>query len=337
MANKTFIKLLIAGDLTRDYLIDRSGRAHNNIPGGSLFFAAAGARIWNDHIGLIGRIGSDYPDEWVGEAEKRGFNTLGIMRLAQTIDHRRFYAWRDAENFDNESPVAYYARYGLTFPHDLLGYHPNKKTENLIWSNITTTASKDFPKEYMDVTGVHICPMDFLTHVKLPSYLSKGSVNTFTLSPSDDYMKPEYCERIPAITKGISAFIPTELQISSLFRGRTTDLWEMAESLTDGGCSFVIILRGEKGYWLYDASAKKKYVVPVYPTKWIDPTGADDVFAGAFLGEYKNSYDPLQAVIHGSVAASFAVEGSGAFYCMDRLPGLEIARAESIHPLIKTV
>jgi hypothetical protein len=34
------------------------------------------------------------------------------------------------------------------------------------------------------------------------------------------------------------------------------------------------------------------------------------VFAGAFLGEYKNSYDPVKAAIHATVAVSIAVEGS---------------------------
>jgi hypothetical protein len=61
--------------------------------------------------------------------------------------------------------------------------------------------------------------MSFLTHVKLPAYLSRGSVNTITLNPFRSLMKSEYIDKIPAIVKGITAFLPTETQLKSLFRG----------------------------------------------------------------------------------------------------------------------
>ncbi len=150
-------------------------------------------------------------------------------------------------------------------------------------------------------------------------------------------MKSDFLDKIPAILKGITAFLPTESQLKSLFRGRLNDIWEMAEWLVDFGCPLIIINRGEKGAWLFDSYSHKKYSIPNYPSRWIDPTGAADVFAGAFLGEYKNSFDPVRSVIHASVAVSIAVEGSGAFYCLDRLPGLEIARADAMKMMVKTI
>lgn len=336
MTDKSVLKLLIAGDLTRDFIIDCNGHAHNSIPGGSLLFASAGARLWSDAIGMIGRIGKNYPHSWIENAQKLGIDTRGILTLEQSFEQRRFITWRDAENADYQNPVANYARLGLTFPHELLGYDHPAASES-VWSNITTIAGAEFPKEYLDITGLHICPMNFLTHVKLPAYLSRGSVNTITLSPADEYMNSTYSDKIPALVKGITAFMPTETQLKSLYRGRLTDLWEMAALLSGYGCPLILINRGERGTWLFDANARKKYAIPAYPTKWIDPTGAADVFAGAFLGEYKKSYDSVKAAIHASVAVSIAVEGSGAFYCLDRLPGLENARVESIQGLVKTV
>ena len=47
-----------------------------------------------------------------------------------------------------------------------------------------------------------------------------------------------------------------------------------------------------------------------------DPTGAGDAFCGGFLAGYRQTYDPVQAVLHGSVSASLVVEGSGAFLCL---------------------
>jgi sugar/nucleoside kinase (ribokinase family) len=69
----------------------------------------------------------------------------------------------------------------------------------------------------------------------------------------------------------------------------------------------------------------------------IDPTGAGDVFGGGFLVGLSKTGSPLQAVMYGNVAASFAVEGNGAFYTQGALPGLQKARLESIRETIREV
>ena len=338
MPRNPYIKLLIAGDLTQDFIIDLSGSSKNNIAGGSLFYAAAGARIWNDYIGLIGRVDNNYPEEWIGSAQNRGLDTSGILRLPQSYDSRVFFHWRDNDHCIHDNPVASYAKFGLTFPHDLLGYQPD--FANVIekkWANISPRHNPAFPSEYMDTSGAHLCPISLSAHIKLTSMLQRSSINTITISPSDDYMVASAWQQIPAVIKDTTAFFPTEAQISSLFLGRSKDLWEMAEGLSENGCPLIIMTRGEKGFWMFDANSKKKYALPFYPTYWKDPTGIFDVFAGAFLGEFKNSFDPLQALIAGDVAASLAVEGTGVFYCLDRFPGLESARCDVLRSMVTIV
>ena len=338
MPRSSFIKLLIAGELTRNFVINLSGKASNNIPGGSLLYAAAGARMWNDDIGLISRAGRNYPQKWIKLAEERGLDSSGILVSSQTVDARKFYHWRDPDYCITDNPVASYARFGLTFPHELLGYssQPTVVGEKM-WSNISLRLTPTFPQEYMDITAAHLCPINLMAQIKLCNLLQRGLVNDITISPSDDYMNSEFWQQIPVVIKDISAFFPTETQITSLFHGHTKDLWEMAEGLADMGCPLIVILRGEKGYWMYNAPAKKRIVLPFYPVRWSDPTGIGDVFAGAFLGEYKNSYDPVQALISGNASASLAVEGTGAFYCLDRFPGLEKARSEVLQSMVKII
>lgn len=62
--------------------------------------------------------------------------------------------------------------------------------------------------------------------------------------------------------------------------------------------------------------------VPAYPTTVVDPTGAGDVFAAAFLVAWSRGEPPLRAAAIGACAASIAVEGPGVT-AIANLHGLE--------------
>jgi sugar/nucleoside kinase (ribokinase family) len=68
-----------------------------------------------------------------------------------------------------------------------------------------------------------------------------------------------------------------------------------------------------------------------------DPTGAGDAFCGGFLAGLKKTYDPLRAALHGNVAASLAIEGTGALYTLDVAPGLAEARLDALTDLVREV
>ena len=51
--------------------------------------------------------------------------------------------------------------------------------------------------------------------------------------------------------------------------------------------------------------------IPPVAAREVDPTGAGDVFAAAYLIAYHESRDPVYAATYASCAASFAVEAPG--------------------------
>jgi hypothetical protein len=53
------------------------------------------------------------------------------------------------------------------------------------------------------------------------------------------------------------------------------------------------------------------YRVPAYPAREVDPTGAGDVFAAAFLIRLHETRDPFESSLFASAAASICVEGVG--------------------------
>jgi len=328
MPNASFINTLVVGNLSDEYIIDINGKAHNHVCGGAVLYSAAGVKTRIEDVGLVSRIGSVYSTEWLASIEEKGLDPRGILPTKTSFDHRRFIVWRDAEHFDVENPVANYASHGLTFPRELLGYHSESISAlESIWGDTISQIKKNLPREFFDISAAHICSLDFSTQVKIINLLESGSMNTLSITPSNQYMTPEYLEKLRVIVKGAAIFCPSEDQLYSLCKSQTNDIWEMMEMVTDLGCQRVIVTRGLKGYLLYDGVSKKRYSLPVYPNRWIDPTGAEDVFSGAFLSEFIKSYDPVQALIWGGSMASISVEGSGPFFCLEAIPGLAEARA----------
>ena len=73
----------------------------------------------------------------------------------------------------------------------------------------------------------------------------------------------------------------------------------------------VVITRGKRGASVY--VGKEDYHVPAFPAIEIDPTGAGDVFATAFLIKYFDTRDPLEAATFANCVASFVVEKEGIY------------------------
>lgn len=78
----------------------------------------------------------------------------------------------------------------------------------------------------------------------------------------------------------------------------------------------VALTRGWEGLDLL--TRQGAHQIPSLPRHEVDPTGAGDVFASAFLVRYHETGDPLEAAAFASCAASCAVEGLGTSALGDR-------------------
>tara|TARA_B100000900_G_scaffold392801_1_gene388662 strand:- start:512 stop:1423 length:912 start_codon:yes stop_codon:yes gene_type:complete len=92
-------------------------------------------------------------------------------------------------------------------------------------------------------------------------------------------------------------------------------LFDAADDILKLGPSYLVIKKGEHGALLFGNN--QFFSIPAFPVKKVvDPTGAGDTFAGGFSGYLaeKNdfSFEELkQAVVRGTIMASFCVEGLG--------------------------
>jgi sugar/nucleoside kinase (ribokinase family) len=104
--------------------------------------------------------------------------------------------------------------------------------------------------------------------------------------------------------------------------GGSTNLIQSGRRLLDVCSGFLVIKKGEHGAILFHRDGLCG--VPAFPAgEVVDPTGAGDTFAGGLMGSLagrkgRDAKAIREALIDGTVMASFAVEGFG----LERLAGL---------------
>ncbi len=77
-----------------------------------------------------------------------------------------------------------------------------------------------------------------------------------------------------------------------------------------------LLTRGDQGATLFFRGQSRQF--PAFPVTEVDPTGAGDVFAAAFLIEYHRTGDAYHSTAFACCAASFAVERPGLAGVPDR-------------------
>lgn len=73
--------------------------------------------------------------------------------------------------------------------------------------------------------------------------------------------------------------------------------------------NILVVTKGEKGAEVF--SNNNKHTLPSFPSRMIDPTGAGDIFATAFLIRYFETKDISKASNFANAAASFCIEKKG--------------------------
>lgn len=301
-------------------------------------YACGGLLPWASEVGLLGRVGEDYPRAWLKSIQARGIDVQGVKILQQNVDLREFIAYEADFEVTRGSPVAQFARRKLPFPKQLLGYQPPTAVQqDTHHPDFLSPSVADIPRHYRDARAVHICPLDFVTQHQLIATFKASQVTTLTVDPSAGYMTAAFLPELRIMLGSLTAFLPSEEKLRGLFWGQTYDLWEMMEAVGSQGCEIVAVRRGSAGQAVLDVRGRHRWEIPAYPARAADPTGAGDAYAGGFLAGFKRTYDPLEAALFANVSASLKVEGTGAFYPTTVLEGLAQARLAGLHDLVSEI
>jgi sugar/nucleoside kinase (ribokinase family) len=281
--------ILVVGSIGLDSVETPSGRRDRTLGGACTYFSTA-ASLYTD-VSVVGVVGNDFPAEHTTFLRQRGIDLRGLQVVA---GRTFFWAGRygvdldDAETLDTQLNV--FADFHPEIPADL------RDSEYVFLANIDPDLQ-----------------IEVLEQMRRPRLTALDSMNFWITSKSESLSR--------AISMVDVVFMnETEVKLFS----RERNLIQGARRILGLGPSVLVIKRGEHGAMLVTRGedlGQCFFLTPAYPLETVvDPTGAGDTFAAGFMGHVARTGDLTveslrQAVVHGTVIASFTVED----FSIDRL------------------
>jgi sugar/nucleoside kinase (ribokinase family) len=288
------MSLLIVGSVALDHIEAPAGSVEDAL-GGAACYASVAASYFAP-VRAIGVAGEDFPQRHLDFLAGRGIDVTGIERAAG-----RTFRWR--------------GRY-----HESLDRRDTLLTELGVFEHFQPRLARDHREsEWVFLANIHpALQRSVLEQARRPRFSALDSMNLWI-----DTTRKELLEVIARVD---CVILNDEEARQLTERG---NLVQAAEAVRALGPRAVVIKRGESGALLFDALGI--FAAPAFPLRdVVDPTGAGDCFAGAFMGALARSgrddaASLRQAVIYGSTVASFCVERFG----LERFDGLGAPEIEA--------
>lgn len=273
-------RVIIVGSVGLDDLETPFGRATGCL-GGSASYACVAASFFSS-VGMVGVVGTDFPRSHLRRFQERGIDLTGLQMVPG-----RTFRWSGV-------------------------YEPNLEDRRTLRTELNVFADfrPDLPRTYIGAPFVllgNIAPalqLHVLDRVRAPRFVAADTMNLWIATARKDLIR---------VLRRVDLLTLNESEAREL-TGRK-ELASAAERLLAYGPRWVLIKRGGAGSRLFGRGPG--LLMPACPAAAVrDPTGAGDMFAGAFMGRL--SREPrldraamLRAMRTGSVVASLGIERFG--------------------------
>ena len=274
------MSVLIVGTTALDSIKTPKGE-NPRLLGGSASHAAVAASFFAP-VKLVGIVGDDFPERYVGLYRRHKINLDGLQRVAGKTFH---WAGEYETNMNNRRTLA--TELGV-----IEGFLPRipqayERTPFVLLANIAPALQ------------LHV-----LDQVRRPKFVIADTMDLWLNIALADLKK---------VLRRVDLLVLNDSEARQL-----TDSDNMvvaARKIHQLGPKYVIIKKGEHGAML--SSPTGMFLSPAFPLpKVVDPTGAGDSFVGGMIGYLASAGGSVpgnlrRAMIHGSVVASFCCEGFG--------------------------
>jgi ribokinase len=287
-------------------------------PGGNALYAAVGANIWSPQTGIVAVVGYDWPPEHTAMLAQSAINISGLItKDAETLrawtiyelsGFRRYFSRNTEVVLLTPSPF----RSSPLTADEAAAYGEAARRVHMRNSPLP----RDLPPHLWDVDSIHICPMRLETTLTWIDYLQHKpdifvSVDILPYPLHGNLDDPD----LRRLLNRVDAFLPSETEAESLMPGY--DVEAFCREFAGRGPKMVLVKLGDHGAAGYDRKRDLFFEIPPYPAEVVDLTGAGDSFCGGFMVSFLQTNDVVQAALHGTVSASFIIEGFGGLHALD--------------------
>jgi sugar/nucleoside kinase (ribokinase family) len=291
--------LIILGQITIDDVVPATpGPWHRQI-GGSSLYCLAGARLWldADRIGLVARLGRDYP--------------FDIESLLQQVQLRHYSLARfDAEHliewliYETDGSRRSVPRNRILLDVAAEGAADMQPYLRKLLEIAPTAA--EIPESWLPARALHMCPQVGRRHADNLRWV-KDRADWISVDPSPHYSRDRTTVELARFLEGASALLPSTLELRTQLRELSPETLVM--QLHQAGIPEVVLKRAEQPLVL--AHDNTVEVLPVQSRPVIDPTGAGDSFCGAYAACRLLGHSPLDAARRAAATAALVVGCSG--------------------------
>lgn len=286
------IDYVVYGKIIIDNIKLLSGEIINEQLGGGGPQGAFGARVWDDSVGLLTRIGDNFPTSIQEKLEGIQVDLEGVKQYVgvPTLQSSMFYDENDYVNYTTEERKAMLARF-------------RENLSQLLANDI------ELPTSYKNPKVIHLVTEFVDENMMLQALEMKKKGSILSLEPLVDVH--QWTNRDPMIefmpsVECISPDWPTACGFS-----RETDPLRVMKWWTKKGVNCVTLRDGRRGSYGWDAFHDRIYHIPIIEVPRIDPTGCGNSYAGGTAVGWEKFKDVKIAAAMGTVSATFMIQVPG--------------------------
>jgi sugar/nucleoside kinase (ribokinase family) len=276
--------VLVVGSIALDDIETPFGKREEILGGSASYFSIAASNF--TEVKIVAVVGEDFPDDHLKMFESYNIDLNGVKKA-----QGKTFRWQGRYGYDLNEPLT-------------LGTYLN------VFESFDPVIPDDYSQEdYVFLANIDPeLQLNVLDQVKAPKVVALDTMNYWIENKPLELKK---------VLERVNVLIVNDSETRKL--AKEPRITRAARIVMDMGPEVLIVKRGEYGALLF--SRDGIFWAPSYPLEEVvDPTGAGDSFAGAFMGyiagnEIQDTVGFKKAVVHGSVIASFTVED----FSVDRL------------------
>ncbi|MCW3995306.1 MAG: PfkB family carbohydrate kinase [Candidatus Bathyarchaeota archaeon] len=287
MAAQNF-DLAVVGHFAIDTLLLPNRTKPFVVLGGAATYTSFSAKHLDATASVISRVGGNFPDAYLWWVEQEGISITNVKKI------------------ESEPSTCFELTYSPDFAQRTLKLKSKGAPIN----------PADLPKN-LHAKAIHVAPIANEVNYETVEQLKKQA-DILSLDPQGLLRSFDEAGNVTEnasvdnrILSLINIYKASQNEI--LAQTGQNELKQAIKTIHDYGVGTVIVTQGSKGSVLSIEGAQ--YNIGSCPSQvLVDPTGAGDVFIGAYLVEYLRQKEMLWCAAVGSAAASCVLEGIGPTY-----------------------